>query len=104
MAYPSQEVVSQKGSTDKVGSMKGMKESAMGGMSKAAGALQGLDPRIIEQITSRIQFPASKNNLITQAKESGASQGVLDMMAMFEDRQYNSPDDVKSEIQRIQQK
>ncbi|HQD26194.1 DUF2795 domain-containing protein [Methanoculleus thermophilus] len=81
-----------------------MKESAMGGMSKAAGALQGLDPRLIEQLSSRIKFPASKESLISQAKESGASQGVIDMLNQFEDKQYNSSDDIKSEIQRIQGK
>lgn len=84
--------------------MRGMKESAMGGMSKAAGALQGLDPRLIEQLSSRIKFPASKKSLISQAKESGASQGVIDMLNQFEDKQYNSSDDIKSEIQRIQGK
>ncbi|WP_292520625.1 DUF2795 domain-containing protein [Methanoculleus sp.] len=84
--------------------MRGMKESATGGMSKAAGALQGLDPRLIEQISSRIKFPASKDSLIAQAKDSGASQGILDMLNQFEDKQYNSPDDIKSEIQRIQGK
>ena len=84
--------------------MRGMKESAMGGMSKAAGALQGLDPRLIEQLSSRIKFPASKESLISQAKESGASQGVIDMLNQFEDKQHNSSDDIKSEIQRIQGK
>lgn len=84
--------------------MRGMKESAMGGMSKAAGALQGLDPRLIEQLSSRIKFPASKESLTSQAKESGASQGVIDMLNQFEDKQYNSSDDIKSEIQRIQGK
>ncbi|MCM2465829.1 hypothetical protein DIC75_05790 [Methanoculleus sp. CWC-02] len=84
--------------------MKGMKESAMGGMSKAAGSLQELDPRIIEQITSRINFPASKDNLISQAKDSGAPQGILDMLNQFEDKQYNSQEDIKSELQKVQQK
>jgi hypothetical protein len=81
-----------------------MKESAMGGISKATEAVQGLDPRIVEQITSRINFPASKDNLITQAKDSGASQGILDVLNRFEDKQYNGPEDVKSEFQKIQQK
>ena len=68
-----------------------MKESAMGGLSKATGALQGLDPRMIDMI-------------ITRAQDSGASQGILDVLNQFEDKQYNSSDDVKAEIQRIQQK
>ncbi|HOI59057.1 MULTISPECIES: DUF2795 domain-containing protein [unclassified Methanoculleus] len=84
--------------------MKGMKESATSGMSKVAGSLQELDPRIIEQISSRINFPASKDSLISQAKDSGASQGTLDMLNRFEDRQYSSSDDIKSEIQKIQGK
>ncbi len=81
-----------------------MKESAMGGMSKATGALQELDPRMIDMIMSRLNFPASKNNLITRAQDSGASQGILDVLNQFEDKQYNSSDDVKAEFKRIQQK
>ena len=84
--------------------MKGMKESAMGGMSKATGALQELAPRMIDMIMSRLNFPASKNNLITRAQDSGASQGILDVLNQFEDKQYNSSDDVKAEFKRIQQK
>jgi hypothetical protein len=84
--------------------MKGMKESAMGGISKVAGSLQELDPRIIEQITSRINFPASKDNLISQAKENQAPQGLLDVLNQFQDKQYNNSEDIKSEFQRIQQK
>ncbi|KDE55621.1 hypothetical protein EI28_06035 [Methanoculleus sp. MH98A] len=87
-----------------VSSMRGMKESATGGMSKVAGSLQELDPRIIEQITSKINFPASKDNLISQAKESGAPQGLLDALNQFEDKQYNSQEDIKSEFQKVQQK
>lgn len=84
--------------------MKGMKESAVGGMSKVAGSLQELDPRIIEQITSRINFPASKDNLVSQAKESGAPQALLDTLNQFEDKQYNSQEEIKSEFQKVQQK
>jgi len=81
-----------------------MKESAVGGMSKVAGSLQELDPRIIEQITSRINFPASKDNLVSQAKESGAPQALLDTLNQFEDKQYNSQEEIKSEFQKVQQK
>ena len=84
--------------------MKGMKESAMSGMSKVAGPLQEIDPRVIEMIMSRVNFPASKNDLITRAQDSGAPQGILDMLNMFEDRQYNSQDDLRSELNRIRQK
>lgn len=84
--------------------MKGMKESAMGGMSKAAGSLQELDPRVIDMIMSRLNFPASKNNLITRAQDSGASQDILNVLNQFEDKQYNNSDAVKAEFQRIQKK
>ncbi|MDV2482123.1 DUF2795 domain-containing protein [Methanoculleus sp. Wushi-C6] len=84
--------------------MKGMKESAMSGMSKATGSLQGLDPRVIDMIMSRLNFPASKNDLITRAQDSGASQGILDVLNQFEDKQYNSSDDVKAEYQRVQKR
>ncbi|MCK9276759.1 MAG: DUF2795 domain-containing protein [Methanoculleus sp.] len=84
--------------------MKGMKESAMSGMSKVAGTIQELDPQIIEASTSGMNYPASKNDLITRAKESEAPQIVLDAINQFEDRQYKDPEDVKSEFQKIVQK
>lgn len=83
--------------------MKGMKESAMGGMSKVAGTIQELDPQIIEVSTSGINFPASKNDLITRAKGTQAPQIVLDALNQFEDRQYKDVEDIKSEFNKIQQ-
>ncbi len=84
--------------------MKGMKESAMSGMSKVAGTIQELDPQIIEASTSGMNYPASKSDLITRAKESEAPQIVLDAINQFEDRQYKDPEDVKSEFKKIVQK
>jgi len=84
--------------------MKGMKESAMSGMSKVAGTIRELDPQIIEVSTSGINFPASKSDLISRAKGTEAPQVVLDALNQFEDRQYNDPEDVKSEFLKIQQK
>ena len=83
--------------------MKG-KESPTSGMSKVAGPLEEIDPRAIEMIMSRINFPASKSDLITRVQDSGASQGILEMLNMFEDRQYNSLDDIRSQLKRIRQK
>ncbi|KUK61020.1 MAG: Uncharacterized protein XD82_1356 [Methanoculleus marisnigri] len=87
-----------------VRTMKGMKESAMGGMSKVAGTIKELDPQIIEVSTSGINFPASKNDLISRAKGTDAPQIVLDALNQFEDRQYTDPEDVKSEFNKIQNK
>ncbi|MFA7198102.1 MAG: DUF2795 domain-containing protein [Methanoculleus sp.] len=84
--------------------MKGMKKSATSGMSKVAGPLQEIDPRVIEMMISRINFPASKSDLITRAQDSGASQGILEMLNMFEDRQYNDSGAIRSELNRIRQK
>lgn len=84
--------------------MKGMKESAMSGMSKVAGTIHELDPQIIEVSTSGVNFPASKSSLIERAKGTEAPQVALDALNQFEDRQYNDPEDVKSEFLKIQQK
>jgi len=81
-----------------------MREPATSGMSKVAGPLQEIDPRVIEMMISRINFPASKSDLITRAQDSGASQGILEMLNMFEDRQYNDPGAIRSELNRIRQK
>lgn len=76
----------------------------MRGTTEAARALQELDPQIIEVSTSGMEYPASKSDLITRAKESEAPQMVLDVLDMFEDRQYSDPNDVKSEFLKLQQK
>lgn len=76
----------------------------MSGMSKVAGAIRELDPQIVEDSTSGINFPASKNDLISRAKESQAPPAVLDALNQFGDRQYKDPADIKSEFQRVQQK
>jgi hypothetical protein len=71
--------------------MRGMQESGMSGQSSVAGTIQELDPQIIEASTSGINYPASKNDLITRAKGAQAPQIVLDALNQFEDRQYSNP-------------
>lgn len=80
------------------------KESATSGMTKAAGPLQEIDPREIEMIMSRINFPASKSDLITRTQDSGASQAVLETVHLFQERQYKSLDEIRSELKRIRQR
>ncbi|MDK2891351.1 MAG: hypothetical protein PWR21_1983 [Methanoculleus sp.] len=80
------------------------KESAMSGMSKVAGPLQEIDPREIEMIMSRINFPASKRELIARAQDSGASQGILETVNLFAERRYNSMDEIRSELRRIRRR
>jgi hypothetical protein len=84
--------------------MRGTQESGMSGQSKVAGTIRELDPQIIEVSTSGVNFPASKNDLISRAKGTEVPQIVLDALNQFEDRQYNDPEDVKSEFLKIQQK
>ncbi len=84
--------------------MRGTQESGMSGQSSVAGTIQELDPQIIEVSTSGINYPASKNDLISRAKGSQAPQIVLDALNQFEDRQYSDPEDVKSEFSKIQQR
>ncbi|NLM29732.1 MAG: DUF2795 domain-containing protein [Methanomicrobiales archaeon] len=76
----------------------------MRGTTEAAKALQELDPQIIEVSTSGMEYPASKSALIARAKESEAPRMVLDVLEMFEDRQYSDPNDVKSEFLKLRQK
>lgn len=81
-----------------------MKETAAGGQAGVAGTIKELDPQVIEVSTSGMEYPASKSDLISRAKESEAPQIVLDALDQFEDRQYSNPEDVKSEFLKIQQK
>ena len=76
----------------------------MRGTGEIAGTIKELDPQIIEVSTSGMKYPASKSDLIARAKESETPQIVLDALNKFEERQYNDPEDVKSEFLKIQNK
>ncbi|WP_301662857.1 DUF2795 domain-containing protein [Methanoculleus frigidifontis] len=75
--------------------MAGMKESG------ASSAMQELDPQIIAVQISGVDYPASKQDLIERAKFTDSPQMVIDVLNQFEDRDYKSQEDVKSEAEKL---
>jgi hypothetical protein len=46
-----------------------------------------------------VQFPASKNQLISNASAQGADSDVLSFLDMIEDREYSSLEDLLTEME-----
>jgi hypothetical protein len=69
--------------------------------SEAMKAMQELDPHIIAVQISGVNYRASKQDLIEQAKFSDSPQMVFDVLNQFEDRKYNSQEDVKSGAEKL---
>lgn len=60
-------------------------------------------PAQIEKTLSGIDYPASKQELIEHAKNSGKNNDdIIEILNQFSDREYNSPVDVNREIGKIE--
>ncbi len=64
-------------------------------------AFKELDADIIAVETSDANYPASKQDLIKHAQDNNSPQMVIDALNQYEDKQYNTPEDVKSEFNRL---
>ena len=56
------------------------------------------NPIQIQKFLGGIDYPASKETLISRAKESGADSNVLDALQNIPDKEYDSPTDVSSAV------
>jgi sporulation protein YlmC with PRC-barrel domain len=48
-----------------------------------------------------LEYPAGKQDLIDRARENSAPQAVIDTLARFEERTYNSPTEVSQEFGKV---
>ncbi len=71
---------------------------------KSSMELKELDADLMAVETSDATYPASKQDLIKYAKINNSPQMVIDVLNQYEDKQYNTPEDVKTEFNRLQKK
>lgn len=58
-------------------------------------------PMETQKILKNIDFSVKRNDIIEQARKSGAIPDILQELGMLPDRQYNSTEDIAEELQRI---
>jgi hypothetical protein len=55
----------------------------------------------VQEILKSVNFPASKQDIISKAKEKGADNNIISMLEKLSDKQFQSPSDVMSEASKI---
>lgn len=59
-------------------------------------------PMDIQHVLQNIKFPAKKNDIIQQARSSGAmTDPLLENLGMLPDKEYTSADEVVKELERM---
>lgn len=59
-------------------------------------------PMDIQHVLQNIKFPAKKNDIIQQARSSGAmADPLLENLGMLPDKEYASADEVVKELEKI---
>jgi hypothetical protein len=59
------------------------------------------NPIQIQKFLGGIDYPASRETLISHAKESGADSNVLDALQNIPDKEYDSPTAVSSAVSDV---
>jgi hypothetical protein len=80
------------------GTTEGGRKSSEGGR----GDPQKASPAAIERYLKGIHYPASKDDLLKQAKNNGAPEDVLNVLNRFEDKKYNTTIDVSKEVGQVE--
>ena len=58
-------------------------------------------PMKTQEILKNTDFPVKRNDIIEQARKSGAISDILRELGMLPDKKYNSAEDVAEELHRI---
>ncbi len=58
-------------------------------------------PMDAQKVLKNVDFPVKRNNIIEQARKSGAIPDILRGLGMLPDREYNSVEDAAEELHRI---
>ncbi len=58
-------------------------------------------PAAVERYLKGIHYPASKVDLLNQAKQNGAPSDVLQVLNRFDDKEYSSTIDVAKEVGNV---
>lgn len=80
------------------GTTEGGRKSSEGGR----GDPNKASPAAVERYLKGIHYPASKDELLRQAKDNGAPQDVMNVLNRFEDKKYGSTVDVAKEVGAVE--
>ncbi|WP_410509447.1 DUF2795 domain-containing protein [Methanosarcina hadiensis] len=58
-------------------------------------------PQKTRKVLSGIDFPAERNDIITQVRKNGAIPDILREVGMLPDKKFNSAEDVAEELHKI---
>jgi len=58
-------------------------------------------PIAVEKYLKGVDCPATKDDLLEHAQDSGAPEDVLDIIEQMDDRDYESPVDVSKEVAKV---
>lgn len=83
---------------NKDGRQVGGQKSSRGG----TGQPDKASPAAVERYIKGIHFPASKDDLINQAKKNGAPGDVMSVLNRFQTEKYNSAIDISKEVGRVE--
>lgn len=56
------------------------------------------NPIQVQKFLGGIDYPASKETLVSRAKEKGADQDILDALNNLPDKEYDAPTEVTSAL------
>lgn len=62
-----------------------------------------INPIEVERWLGGVDYPMRKDRLMDSVREQGAGDDVLDIVRRMPDRQYDSPEDIAGEVERVQQ-
>lgn len=58
-------------------------------------------PIDVQRSLKGIDFPASKDDILAQAKKGGADESVMGELEQIPDREYDSPTDISRELGKL---
>jgi len=81
------------------GTQEGGRKSSEGGR----GDPNKASPAAVERYLKGIHYPASKDDLLSQARENHAPQDVMNVLGRFENKEYGGTIDVAKQVSRAEE-
>jgi len=60
------------------------------------------NPIQIQKYLKGVDYPASRDDLISQAEEQGADDEILELLAKIDDQEYETPAEVSKAIGKLE--
>ncbi|MBY4948593.1 DUF2795 domain-containing protein [Cupriavidus respiraculi] len=88
-------------STSKQEAGKNQDQEGGGGQGGGQGGGDEASPIDVQRSLKGIDFPASKEDILAQAKQGGADENVMGELEQIPDREYDSPTDISRELGKL---